>query len=79
MCAASGNTLLQLISLPLYALVNERDLTLQAPAGYLERVDAEHRAIVAAVAAGDASAAAEATRAHLDHLRDTFQHAPVRL
>jgi GntR family transcriptional repressor for pyruvate dehydrogenase complex len=79
MCAASGNPLLQLISLPLYALVNERDLTLQAPAGYLMRVDAEHRAIAAAVAAGDAPGAAEATRRHLDHLRETFQHAPVRL
>jgi DNA-binding FadR family transcriptional regulator len=79
LCAASGNPVLQLISLPLYALVNERDLTLQAPADYLHRVDLEHRAILDAIAAGDGPGAAEAARRHLGHLRDTFRHSEVRL
>jgi DNA-binding FadR family transcriptional regulator len=79
MGAASGNPLLQLIALPLYALANERDLTLEAPEGYLRQIDEDHRQIMAAVTAGDGPAAAAATRRHLAHLGDTFQHSKVRL
>jgi DNA-binding FadR family transcriptional regulator len=79
MCAASGNPLLQLIALPLYALANERDLTLRAPESYLRKVDTEHRSILAAVAAGDGPAAAEAARAHLAHLSGLFQHTRLQM
>ncbi len=79
MAAAAGNPLLLLICKPLYAPVNERELTLEAPEGHLQRVDAEHREILAAVQARDAPRAAAVTRAHLDHLRATFEHSQLRL
>ena len=76
--AATGNPLLLLINEPLYP-ANVRQLTLQAPVGYLARLDAEHREILAALRASDGPRAAAATRAHLDHLRDTFGDSPVQL
>jgi GntR family transcriptional regulator, transcriptional repressor for pyruvate dehydrogenase complex len=79
MAAAAGNPLLLLICQALYASANERELTLEAPEGYLPRVDAEHREILAAVQAGDAPRAAAATRAHLEHLRATFEHSQLQL
>jgi GntR family transcriptional regulator, transcriptional repressor for pyruvate dehydrogenase complex len=72
--AAMGNPLFDLITQPLYALINERDLVLQAPREFVPRTDREHRAILDAVAARDAKGAAEATRFHLEHLRATFEH-----
>ena len=76
--AATGNPLLLLISEPLYP-ANARQLTLQAPEGYLSRVDAEHREILEALRAADGPGAAAATRAHLEYLRDTFGDSPMQL
>jgi GntR family transcriptional regulator, transcriptional repressor for pyruvate dehydrogenase complex len=76
--AAAGNPLLLLISEPLFP-ANLRQLTLQAPEGYLARVDAEHREILDALREGNGPRAAAATRAHLDYLRDTFGESPMQL
>lgn len=76
--AATGNPLLLLISESLFPS-NDRQLILDAPAGYLPRVDAEHREILAALRDGDGPRAAAATRAHLDYLRDTFSDTPMQL
>ena len=76
--AATGNPLLLLICEPLFPS-NLRQLTLDAPADYLPRVDAEHREILAAIRAADGPRAAVATRAHLEYLRDLFGDSPVQL
>jgi GntR family transcriptional repressor for pyruvate dehydrogenase complex len=76
--AATGNPLLLLVSESLFPS-NDRQLTLDAPAGYLSRVDAEHREIFAALRDGDGPRAAAATRAHLDYLRGLFGDSPVQL
>jgi DNA-binding FadR family transcriptional regulator len=76
--AATGNPLLLLISEPLYPTTVKQPSLLPSDA-YLARIDAEHREILEALRAGDASRAAAASRAHLDYLRDTFGESAVQL
>jgi GntR family transcriptional regulator, transcriptional repressor for pyruvate dehydrogenase complex len=76
--AATGNPLLLLISESLFPS-NDRQLTLDAPVGYLPRLDAEHREIFAAIRDGDGPRAAAATRDHLEYLRDLFGSSPMQL
>jgi DNA-binding FadR family transcriptional regulator len=64
-----NNPLCQVITMPLYAVANERELALAGPADLWIRVDAEHRAIVQAIEAGDPAAASAAAQAHVDYLR----------
>jgi GntR family transcriptional regulator, transcriptional repressor for pyruvate dehydrogenase complex len=70
--AAADNPVLELISRPLYDVANERDLVSRAPAGFWSRADAEHRAIVDAVATGDVMAARRAAADHLARLRADY-------
>jgi DNA-binding GntR family transcriptional regulator len=66
--AASGNALLHAAIVRLHAHLHLHRL--HFPATHLGTSGAEHRRIVAAIAAGDPTAAAEAMRAHLDAARD---------
>ena len=77
--AATANPLYELITRPLYNLANERALGAQAPVGFWQRVDAEHREILAAIGRGDARAARAAARAHVEHLRSAYVEAAVTL
>jgi GntR family transcriptional repressor for pyruvate dehydrogenase complex len=70
--AACGNPLLELISTPLHAIVNIRELVADLGREFWIQVDADHRAILDAVTAGDAPAAEAAAARHLAHLRETF-------
>jgi DNA-binding FadR family transcriptional regulator len=79
MSAATGNPLYQLVSQPLYAVANERDLADETPKEFWVQVDADHRAILAAVSDGDGDRAAEAARAHLEHLRERYEQSTLRL
>jgi GntR family transcriptional repressor for pyruvate dehydrogenase complex len=75
MAAAASNPLYLLVTQPLYAVANERELALQAPESFWPQVGADHREIMSAVIAGDGARAVIATRAHLEHLHDTCQDA----
>lgn len=77
--AAARNPVLELISRPLYDVPNERELAGRAPAGFWRRVDAEHRALIAAVAAGDVVAARLAASDHLARLRREYGKETVSL
>jgi GntR family transcriptional regulator, transcriptional repressor for pyruvate dehydrogenase complex len=65
---ATGNPLFELITRPLYAVLDERDWLGRAAPGFRHRIDADHRRILAAIAAGDPEAARSAARAHLTRL-----------
>jgi len=67
--ASANNPLCEVLAMPLYAVANERELALAGPADMWIRADAEHRAIVRAIEAGDAAAASAAARAHVAYLR----------
>ncbi len=66
--AASGNALLHAAIVRLHAHLHLHRL--HFPATHLGTSGAEHRRIVAAIAAGDPTAAAEAMRAHLESARE---------
>jgi GntR family transcriptional regulator, transcriptional repressor for pyruvate dehydrogenase complex len=69
MAAATGNPVFELIARPLYTVANETEIAERAPLRLWRTVDADHRAILRAVAARDAGAAERAARTHLAHLR----------
>jgi DNA-binding GntR family transcriptional regulator len=63
---------MELISAPLHAVVNIRELVAGLGRDFWIRVDADHREILDAVAARDTAAAEAAASKHLDHLLETF-------
>ena len=67
------NQLLALMTEPLFAVLQNRFLRDRAPAKFWERVGVEHRAIYAAIAAGDRVTAEYEMREHLHHLRQTYE------
>lgn len=72
LAASAGNALYEVMTQPLYSVANERELAAGKPLEVWIRVDAEHREILAAIAAGDPAEAKAATRAHLTHLREVI-------
>jgi len=70
--AACANPVLELISAPLHAVVNIRELVAGLGRDFWVRVDADHREILDAVTERDTEAAETAATKHLDHLRETF-------
>ena len=69
LAAATGNPVYELLARPLYALGNLAEIAERATLRLWKAVDAEHRAILAAVIARDVSGAERATRTHLENLR----------
>ncbi|MEV0717509.1 FadR/GntR family transcriptional regulator [Asanoa sp. NPDC050611] len=69
---AAGNPMLEAVTHPMFGVLNERFLRVQASRRFWFRVDRDHREILAAVADGDADGAREAQHAHLQHLRSTY-------
>lgn len=69
---AAGNPLLEVVTGPVFRVLNTRFLRDVAPARFWKRVDEDHGRIIEAVQARDASAAEETTAAHLRHLRSTY-------
>ncbi len=70
--AACANPVMELISAPLHAVVNTRELVAGLGRDFWIRVDADHREILDSVTARDVAAAEAAAVKHLDHLRETF-------
>lgn len=79
LAAATGNPVYELVCRPLYLIGNERPLAERVPACFWHRVDAEHRRIVRAIAAGDGAAARTAARIHLEYLHEVYAEAEVKL
>ena len=77
--AASGNPLHQLVSGPLYAVANERDLAQEAPDDFWPGVADDHRVIRDAIADRDGARASDAARSHLERLRGVYDASLVQL
>jgi GntR family transcriptional repressor for pyruvate dehydrogenase complex len=67
--AASGNPLLELVTLPLHAMADDREAVENLGREFWIRVDAEHRQILAAVTAGHTEEAQAAAESHLGQVR----------
>lgn len=69
---ASGNPLLEIVTRPVFSVLERRWLREHAPTTFWTRVHDDHAAIADAVRAGDPDAAAAAMRSHLADLRTTY-------
>lgn len=70
---ATGNRLLQLMTEPLFRILQTRFLRDRATAAFWKTVTADHRTILRAISAQDGDEAAAAMAAHLKHLRATYE------
>jgi DNA-binding FadR family transcriptional regulator len=70
---ASNNRLLEVMTRPVFEVLQTRFLRDQAPASFWKRVNREHRAITEAIGEGNADRAAAEMKTHLEHLRQTYQ------
>jgi DNA-binding FadR family transcriptional regulator len=68
----TGNPLLELVTQPVFRVIDEMFLREAAPRPFWSQVDADHREVLAAVAAGDEVAARAAMHDHLGRLRTTY-------
>lgn len=69
---AAGNPLLEILTRPVFTVLEQRYLRDRAPESFWDRVHGDHAAIARAVVAGEVDAAAAAMIAHLRDLRDTY-------
>jgi GntR family transcriptional regulator, transcriptional repressor for pyruvate dehydrogenase complex len=69
LAAATGNPVFELLARPLYTVANETEIAERASERLWRSVDADHRAILRAVATRDAAGAERAARRHLVNLR----------
>jgi DNA-binding FadR family transcriptional regulator len=67
---ATGNALFELVVRPLYQASYGEDVTGNLPAGYWERIDADHRSLVDCVTARDVVGATRVAAAHLDYIAE---------
>lgn len=70
---ATGSSLLDLLTQPIFVVLRERFLRDRAPASFWQEVTEDHRVIADAIAAGDAAAAGDAMQDHLVKLRVTYE------
>jgi len=70
--AAAGNPLLEILTRPVFTVLEQRYLRDRASDTFWDRVHGDHERIAEAVVAGDVEAAVDAMRAHLHDLRDTY-------
>jgi GntR family transcriptional regulator, transcriptional repressor for pyruvate dehydrogenase complex len=68
---ATGNPLFELVVRPLYQASYGEDVTGNLPAGYWERIDADHRSLIDCVTARDVEAATRVAAAHLDYIAES--------
>ena len=66
------NPLLEVVTQPVFRVLGERFLREAAPKRFWVQVDTDHRAILAAVAAGDQAQASAAMHDHLGRLRTVY-------
>lgn len=68
----TGNPFLEVVTQPVFRVLNERFLRENAPARFWYGVDHDHREILSRIEARDQAGAREACRAHLGNLRETY-------
>ncbi|RSM68357.1 GntR family transcriptional regulator [Actinoplanes sp. ATCC 53533] len=66
--SATGNPLFELVTRPLYHVTYGEEIVENLPGDYWERIDADHRELLSCVKGGDAGAAMEVGRRHLDYI-----------
>ena len=69
---ASGNRLLEVMTRPIFYVLQTRFLRDAAPKRFWRNVDTDHRRIAEAIAAGDGDLAAKEMTEHLAHLHATY-------
>lgn len=70
---ASGNPLIEVMTRPLFSVLRARILREHAPEAFWEHVDHDHQVILDMVEAGEAEAAGDEMRAHLQHLAGAYR------
>ncbi|WP_329519462.1 FadR/GntR family transcriptional regulator [Spirillospora sp. NBC_01491] len=66
------NPFLEVVTQPVFRVLNERFLRENAPSRFWYGVDHDHREILSRIEAGDQVGAREACHAHLENLRETY-------
>ncbi len=69
---ASGNSLLAMVTEPVFRVMQAKFLSPNVPASFWTEVDHDHELILTAIAEGDAEAAAAAMSTHLRALRGVY-------
>lgn len=69
----AGNPLIEVMTRPIFEVLQTRFLRDRAPKSFWRRVNAEHQAIYEAVASGDPNRAETEMRTHLVHLRGMYE------
>lgn len=77
--SAANNPLIDLAVGPVFGVLQNRFAPNQASSRHRTRVADDHRQIVEAIAEGDADAAAERMRAHLEFIRPVYRPLDIRL
>jgi DNA-binding FadR family transcriptional regulator len=72
---ASGNTLLSIAAQPIFSVLQTNLSRSTLGRRFHDQINADHRAIAAAIAAGDEDAAGEEMRRHLTYLRPFYEKA----
>lgn len=70
---ASGNALLAVVATPIFGVLRTEVLEGRVGTAFWRQVDQDHRAILAAIADGDADAASDRMRRHLAGLRRVYE------
>lgn len=76
---AANNPLLELMSQPIFHVLQTRFAQVRAATGFRTQVETDHREIAQAVLARDAQAASQLMRDHLERLRPSYQEFDTRL
>ncbi len=71
--AASGNPLVQVMTAPLFAVIQARVRRDRAAEDFWSNVDCDHRELLTHIEAGDADAAADAMDRHLQVLSTAYR------
>jgi DNA-binding FadR family transcriptional regulator len=71
--AASGNALLEVSALPVFAVLQTSLARSRLGARFARRIEADHRVITDAIARGDEDGAEQAMGAHLDYLQPHYR------
>ena len=71
--AASGNALLEVAALPVFAVLQTSLARSGLGARFARRIEADHRVITDAIVRGDEDGAEQAMGAHLDYLQPHYR------
>lgn len=70
---AAGNTMLTLVTRPIFRVLQTRIQRAEAPASFWREVNGDHKKIADALIAQDQNAAAKYMHRHLEHLRTQYE------